>query len=313
MIFDGRYRPFRTGALMNYSICLLKLTVGLCLGFVSVITWAAGYNDNSSLETEVIRGETWAVATDYDDNLIKKAWSCDPRYYEEWTEHAPYYLEKIIRFDVDRKSCKDEGKLMRRALLNKYFIFRWEPEVFSKEIVAEEEKQVTFDDFVKKSSGFYRNGGIRLRGVDHSLFDEERKRRNQNYSSALKSGATPVKNFQDAVLLHAPTADLTDLMISPLLKPDRGIYRGLVRLDAQEGDDLLRAKIDSPLFNRRLGGEVYYAHLLLTGKTVNFSPRSMRIGWGVNVIGRYVQNRKYTTIAGEERTMPVFEVMYIGN
>lgn len=294
---------------MNYSIRLLKLTVGLCFGLVSVVTWAASYNDNSSLETEVIGGETWAVATDYDDNLIKKAWSCDPRYYGEWTEHAPYYLEKIIRFNVDRKPCKDEGKLMRRALLNEYFIFHWEPEVFSKEIVAEEEKQVTFDDFVKKSSGFYRNGGIRLRGVDHSLFDEERKRRDQKYSSALKSGAAPVKNFQDAVLLHAPPADLTNLMVSPLLKPDKGIHSGQVWLDAEDGDDLLRAKIDSS----RFGGGVYYAHLLLTGKTVNFSPRSMRIGGAVNVMGRYVQNRKYTTIAGEEKTMPVFEVMYIGN
>jgi len=132
---------------------MLKLAVFLCLGFVSIETWAADtdYNDNSSLETERFGGETWAVATDYNDNLIEKAWSCNPRYYGAWTKSAPYYLESIIRFDVDRKACEDERKLMRRALLNKYFVFRWEPEVFSEEIVAEEEKQVTFDDFVKKN------------------------------------------------------------------------------------------------------------------------------------------------------------------
>lgn len=36
-----------------------------------------------------------------------------------------------------------------------------------------------------------------------------------------------------------------------------------------------------------------------------------RIEGGFDLIGRYVANTKYTTVAGQQRTAPVFEVVYI--
>lgn len=271
---------------MNYSIRMLQLIVGLCLGLVSVVTWAASYNDD----------------------LIEKAWSCDP-VRQKMDDYSLGHLSAtglglLIHFEGcspnDTSIFNDEYNLMREALLQKYFVFRLGQKDGS------EERLGTYEQYKSNVRG------QKVLGVEYKLFDKEKERRDQSEKDRhrrVKSGAAPVKNFQDAVLLHTPTSDLTALMASPLLRPDRSIHSGRVALDAEEDDDLLRAKIDSS----RFGGGVYYAHLLLTGKTVNFSPRSMRIGGVVNVIGRYVQNRKYTTIAGEEKTMPVFEVMYIGD
>lgn len=316
---------------MNYSIRMLQRAVCLCFGLISI--------------------EAWAANTEYNDELIEKAWSCNAR-SSDMTGLGPTAVPRFLIdfYGADLRLCGDGGDLMRKALLNKYFVFRWVPVryEYGPQVIGPEE-QGTYEEFIKKSER-QGNRGVELTGVDSSLFDEERIRREQiardqqareevikqeqeekqkleqqelqrvkqeagkEYQWQLKSGAVPVKNFQDAVLLYAPTASLTDLMVSPLLKPDRSIYSGMVRLDAEDGDNLLRAKIDtSLLFGGRFGGGIYYAHLRLTKKTVNFSPRSMRIGGAVNVMGRYVQNRRYTTIAGEEKTMPVFDVMYIGD
>lgn len=306
---------------MNYLIRMLQLVVCLCLGFVSIGAWAAD--------------------TDYNDELIEKAWACGPRSSDDISDQP----QNLIKFDEPSLTlCGDAGDLMRKALLNKYFTFRWVPVryEYGPHVIGPTEWG-TYDEFVKKSK---RQGdrGIKLTGVDSYRFDQERKRREKEadereirqaminrelrekqeleqqelqkakqeaekqYQQLLRSGAVPVKNFQDAVLLHTPTSDLMNLMVSPLLKPDMSIHSGRVMLDAEDSDNLLRAKLNLSL----LGGGIYYAHLRLTKKTVDFSS-SMRIGATVNVMGRYVKNRKYTTIAGEEKTMPVFEVMYIGN
>lgn len=308
---------------MNYSIRLLKLVIFLCLGIVSIAAWA--------------------VDADYNDELIEKAWACSPR--SSGRSMRPTAEPKfLIDFGVaSLQLCGDHGDLMRKALLNKYFTFRWVPVryEYGPQVIGPTEWGA-YDEFIRKSK---RQGdrGVELTGVDSYRFDQEKKRREEEarereirqaminrelrekqeleqqelqkakqeaekqYQQRLRSGAAPVKNFQDAALLHTPTADLMSLMVSPLLKPDKGIYSGRVMLDAEENDDLLRAKLNLSL----LGGGVYYAHLRLTKKTVDFSS-SMRIGATVNVMGRYVKNRKYTTIAGEEKTMPVLEVMYIG-
>lgn len=159
----------------------------------------------------------------------------------------------------------------------------------------------------------------------------------------LRGGAIKPADIKDAyLLLDGEINRLPQLMASPLLKPDNAIFGGRVTLDAEEKAKLLRARvdanslqsiIDSPLqavnedtvnagFFRQLqaamtgngmqhDGGRYYAQLKLNNKSVNFSENTMRIGSAVWVLGRYVSNRKYKTVSGTERTMPVLEVLYI--
>lgn len=301
---------------MNYSIHMLRQAVCLCLGFISMAAWAADNNDD----------------------LVKKACSCDLSVSDfknfNYNDKNPRDFYWAIRL-----MCEDDldsDGAMRKALVKKFLVFDYQPKLpDNNSDTYGAEQRGSYDDLLRHP--YARITWVYSSAIDECANEGRQKREHQRiaremlarqeleekqrvkqeaekqYQSQLKSGAVPVSNFQDAVLLHAPTASLTDLMASPLLKPDRGIYSGMVRLDAQDGDNLLRAKIDtSLLFGGRFGGGIYYAHLRLTKKTVNFSPRNMRIGGAVNVLGRYVQNRKYTTIAGEEKTMPVFEVMYIG-
>jgi hypothetical protein len=120
----------------------------------------------------------------------------------------------------------------------------------------------------------------------------------------LRSGDIKVATFDDARLLYAPVKNLQLIMLSPLLSPDSAMYAGAAQLDAQEGSSLLRIRATS------LNGPVY-AFCKITSRTIRVSAEKMRIAGRVQIVGRYIGNQAYETVAGERKLGPLIEVAYI--
>lgn len=177
--------------------------------------------------------------------------------------------------------------------------------------------------------------------VERSIVQEDKEIAKNNellvYQKQLRTGTAKIVNIKDAWLAQENVADLMELMASPLLKPNNAIYGARLTLDAEERKSVLRAKwdmdstesvLESPLqdlsqdtyaqgamrisqIRQKYGGSVYYAQLNQSKKTVAFSD-NMRIGQSVWVIGRYVENKKFKRVNRTEGTMPVLDVLYIG-
>jgi hypothetical protein len=123
----------------------------------------------------------------------------------------------------------------------------------------------------------------------------------------LRSGERKVSNIRDAAILHE-AKELGEIMGSPLIRPDQAVYGGRLVLDAEERTNLLRGRWGVVIFGKR---NVSYAFLKMSDKTVLIDKPRLRIGGDIAVVGKYVGNQKYKTLAGEERTAPVLDVMYL--
>lgn len=262
------------------------------------------------------------------DGLIEKAWACDPtldsRRIVDWKsrqtksngqlETIEEGLARLSKTLLEFRGCpnQDDTEQMRKAFIGKY-VCGW---LTSKDAV-----------YAKRYGKFPEDANVIINDVDlcgstgrtmsQYYYDENShkearvKSENNARQSQLKAGSVPVSNFKDAFLLLDPK-ELSGVMNSPLLRPDNALYAAIVTLDMEEGESLLRVKIGG--YRHPFLGwiNLSYATLRLTKKTIDYSQNGMRIGGSIKVIGRYVQNKKYKTITGEEKTMPVIEVMYIG-
>lgn len=166
------------------------------------------------------------------------------------------------------------------------------------------------------------------------------------HQQQLKEGLIRPQNMQDVWLLYKTgdtdgVKNLHRVMAGTLLQPDNAIYGAQVEIDSQESSGVLLAKFEPGSFLTKPGqtiveaagdanlmifaskltgkavppelqnGTRHYAQLNRNKATVNFSP-NLRIGSSVWVVGRYKANRKYRMTNGASRTMPVLDVLYIG-
>jgi hypothetical protein len=161
------------------------------------------------------------------------------------------------------------------------------------------------------------------------LAKAEQDKRNDVERQLLKSGQKKVGSIEDAVILHEPK-DVSGIMISPLLRPDNGNYHGTILLEKEERKNVLLGRrqvsaqeqqsglvaLRAGAFTRAQYETMYvkplYVVLNLSDKTTVFAPERLRIGAEVTVVGKYAANQKYKTVAGEERTAPILELMYLG-
>lgn len=183
--------------------------------------------------------------------------------------------------------------------------------------------------------GYMRGGDAILREEDVEF--DNRKRKEERVKN-LREGNIPIANIQDAWLVQENISDLIELMFSPQLKPDNKIYGAKLVLDSEAKAGILRVRWDSNAVDSvwrtpfeensdkgvgeglfrlnklrtKYGGSVLYAKLKTSNMTTSFS-KNLRLGNSVWVIGRYVANEKYTKINRTEGTMPVLDVLYIGD
>ncbi len=165
----------------------------------------------------------------------------------------------------------------------------------------------------------------------------ENKNRQDSHIKDLRNGVVQPSDIREAWSAQESIADLTETMFSPLLKPDNKLYGARLVIDTEDKAGTLRVRWDldsfdsfwsSPLEEKtqeslakgvmrlsqlrgKYGGSVVYAQLKRTAKSTIFAS-NLRLGNYIWVIGRYVANKKYTKVNKTEGTMPVFEILYIG-
>lgn len=302
----------------------------LCFFSLPMATWADSLTELAAQRSaEMSAGK---ATLDAQASLIEQAWSCDPVLYPAldegglvaWKfrqvkedgslESVDEGMVRLANTLVEFRSCKGhvDDLPIREAFLNKY-VCRWEPYLY------------LIDSFKREAPTKL----VRLQLCKRSHNDPDyfvdknnhkadiQKRQLQARQEQLKSGAIAISSFNDAALSHdrfrftifALDENLHEVMLRPFLKPNHAVYSGTVVIDGEEGG-ALRVRVG--------GGQVWgqwvdvaYAMLRISKKSVNYSQQAWRKGNPVRVIGRYVGNNKYTTVAGEGRVMPVIDVMYV--
>ena len=129
----------------------------------------------------------------------------------------------------------------------------------------------------------------------------------------LRAGKIPINNTNDAVDYYNAKS-VHNIMISPLLTPDRKVYGGVVTIDQQQDTGALVVKIEngiSLLGSYPVKFEIAYAELRLDSKTKNFGTMPLRVGGQIHFVGQYVSNEKYSTVIGSGHTMPVLRALYM--
>jgi len=222
---------------------------------------------------------------------LEAAWACRPT----TSSGVPPYALWFTNPDCSPpKMAEPENRRLRDVLIKEYKIDLSDPasmRAFNKEgarrnkAMQEQEQQAR-----------------EVQQQNDQTAKEERQRK-------LKTGAAKITSIDDAKLFYAPVKPLHEVMESPLLSPDGAIYSGNVVLDLQEKPGVIRGKI---LYGYKQNPQTAYVLMQSTKATVNFSPESMRIDGGVQVLGRYIQNMQYETVTGTTKTAPVLEVLYFG-
>lgn len=128
-------------------------------------------------------------------------------------------------------------------------------------------------------------------------------------AAALRAGATPT-TFAEALIAHKAEAG-GHLAGAPKLRPDGRLYGLVGRIDHPEGVRTIIIRTDPTTgampsaFNK---APLYSA--LAIPASLEGRLEGVQVGSQVRVIGRYVANIEYTTLAGERRLAPRFEVVY---
>lgn len=135
----------------------------------------------------------------------------------------------------------------------------------------------------------------------------------EDHVARLKSGDDPISNLNDAIYVYDPKR-LDYLISSPMLKPDHGFYAGTVILDQQQDSNMLRGRIENFVdLSSTPPRLIRIGYVFLRDKRARiFDPDAMRLERSVRVLGKYIGNMEYETVAGQVKTSPVLDVLFIG-
>lgn len=134
----------------------------------------------------------------------------------------------------------------------------------------------------------------------------------------LRAGRVKPQNLGEVAIAHNAEIGV-DLASAPKIRPDGKLYALPGKIAKDKGE--------SPEFVAQLTlGEQNDALFRMTGRGSEINhryfyvriPKALqayyfdqgRIGRGFDLVGRYVANTKYTTLAKEEKAAPVFEAVY---
>ncbi|HZR02673.1 MAG TPA: hypothetical protein VFA81_05835 [Burkholderiales bacterium] len=160
-----------------------------------------------------------------------------------------------------------------------------------------EDASVVFQDVAeeKLKSRIARELSVRL---ENAQLQEQRQKRLDD----LKTGRATLQSVNDGLLLYKPSNG-SGVVLQPKLSPDQKVYVLVGALDRAEGKDLV--------FQMPSNQVSYFIGRLSAGtkQEPGFEPRYNTV---VRVLGKYIDNTQYTTVAGTVRTSPVFEIIVMG-
>lgn len=154
--------------------------------------------------------------------------------------------------------------------------------------------------------------------------DEERKADLEKQKAAaheadLRGGRVKPQNFGDVAIAHNAKHG-GDLASAPKIKPDGGMYymHGKIKMAGEEPQFLaaLSSSKENELLagalrrSRGMGESTDYFAVTIPKSLQKYYFDNAKIDGGFDVVGRYVSNTKYKTVAGQEKSAPVFEAVY---
>lgn len=174
-----------------------------------------------------------------------------------------------------------------------------------------------FDDIYQISQNTRKlNDDIAENQKQYQIDTHNREVANQNHISNIKSKKERIKTVRDAAIYYS-AQPLSPIIASPLLTPDNKYYFGEITIDFQEKQGFLRAKIENYVDSSMRSGRpivipIAYAFLKTDSKTISFNPELLRLGQRIYIVGRYVENKQYSTVSGQLKLSPEIQVLFMG-
>lgn len=282
-----------------------------------------------------------------EEDMVEKAWSCNPtvkHFVEDYWDKGiainsrrvstNMQPSKILQFSDECNLSEEDKNTLGSVLLNKYALVRLSEGL---QIPAEYWNVDNFDREIRKREA----AKVEAAKAEALKVKEDEK---QARIQQLRAGTVKAENMKDIWLANNnQIPSLQEIMASALLRADNGVYGGRVTIDGEYSEGVLRVKFESDVLGdivfqnpsqadadatedemaravvrgRALSqslsrnGTIHYAQLNLKKGAVLFT-QNLRIGSVVWVVGQYKANRKYKLVNRTERTMPVLDVMYLG-
>ncbi len=154
--------------------------------------------------------------------------------------------------------------------------------------------------------------------------EEERQAVAQKQASAareaaLRSGQAKPTNLREAAIVYNAEHG-GSLASAPKIKPDGAMYymNGKIKMAGDRPEFLaaLSSSQDNELLanalrrSRGMGESTDYFAVVIPNQLQKYYFDGAKIEGGFDLVGRYVSNTKYKTVAGQEKTAPVFEAVY---
>lgn len=155
--------------------------------------------------------------------------------------------------------------------------------------------------------------------------EDERKAAAQQQAQAaraatLRSGQAKPANLKEAAIVYNAEHG-GSLAGTPKIKPDGGMYylSGNIKMagDKPEFFAALSSSQDNELLanalrrSRGIGESTDYFAVVIPKQLQSYYFDKAKIEGGFDLVGRYVSNTKYKTVAGQEKSAPVFEAVYL--
>ena len=221
--------------------------------------------------------------------------------FVDWTPEIVVFLKNAVDTCVAHRN----DDLLKRIMLSGNHVVSMSPSRVKK----------LFDDiFVVASATQTRNQQQIDIQRQWDVANQNKEIARQDHIKKLKSGEDKILSVEDAYIYYLANP-LNSIISSPLLEPDKQYYYGEVIIDFQEKQNLLRGKIENYIdISQRIPKliTVGYAFLRTDNKTVSFDPQLLRIEQHIYILGKYIANTQYKTIAGEVKVSPVIQVLYMG-
>lgn len=181
------------------------------------------------------------------------------------------------------------------------------------------------------SSAFERERSVRLDLARQQKKQDiaEQQKRTDALEADLRAGKVKPINLRQAAIAFG-AEDGTNLAGAPKIRPDGKMYamHGIIEKAGNNPDFIAhfsagRAADISEMLKRENTNEILTAVEREKGFSTNYFkvtiPKAMqaayfdnaKIGGGFDLVGRYVENVSYKTVAGQQKSAPVFEAVYL--
>jgi hypothetical protein len=194
----------------------------------------------------------------------------------------------------DYVNCADDA---RRLYAIKKQRIENEQEAERKRIATEElaERQRELDESARKEAE-----------------EQQKKAEEAALAEDLKSGVKKPENMNDFMLLYDAENGLS-LAGNPKIKPDGKFYGVMGSISiANEDDSFIAESIEDlarVLAYMPVGEKKYFKIIIPENLKENYN-NTARVNGLFRAVGRYVDNETYTTVIGQQKSMPVFEAVY---